>query len=100
MWSDACRLRAPGSGLRAGGRALALPALAIASLVWLIAIVAAPVAAHRAAAESPLAAAAGAVYLAGSIVCHQQARRSFHLEGIQLPVCARCSGIYAAAPFG
>ena len=100
MWSEADGLPAPVSGLRDGGRSLAAPVLAIASLVWLMAVFAAPLAARRAAAGSPLAIAAGTVYLAGSIICHQQARRSFHFEGIQLPVCARCTGIYAAAPFG
>lgn len=100
MWSEVDGRPAPVSGLRAGGRALALPALAIASLVWLMMIFAAPAAARRAAAGSPLAFAGSTIYLAGSIICHQQARRSFHLDGIQLPVCARCTGIYAAAPFG
>jgi len=33
-------------------------------------------------------------------VCHQRASRSFHLWGVQLPVCARCTGLYAAAPLG
>src|ERR1044072_3433249 len=35
------------------------------------------------------------VYAAGSIVCHQRPDRSFHLWSAQMPVCARCSGIYA-----
>ncbi len=41
--------------------------------------------------------AAGLVYVAGRIVCHQRADRSFHAWGVQLPVCARCLGIYGAA---
>lgn len=28
-------------------------------------------------------------------VCHQQPERSFFLNGLQLPLCARCTGIYA-----
>jgi uncharacterized membrane protein len=40
------------------------------------------------------------VYLAGSFVCHQIAERSFHLAGAQLPVCARCTGLYAGAAVG
>jgi uncharacterized membrane protein len=36
-------------------------------------------------------------------ICHQRPERSFFLEGSQLPICARCSGLYAgaaaAAPF-
>jgi uncharacterized membrane protein len=36
-------------------------------------------------------------YAIGSLVCHQRPDRSFHLAGMQLPVCARCTGIYAGA---
>jgi hypothetical protein len=38
-----------------------------------------------------------AVYGVGSVVCHQLPGRSFHLWAAQLPVCARCTGIYAGA---
>ena len=37
------------------------------------------------------------VYLAGSVLCHQLPARSFFLWGVQMPVCARCTGIYAGA---
>ena len=40
------------------------------------------------------------VYLAGSFVCHQIPERSFHLSGVQLPVCARCTGLYLGAAVG
>jgi uncharacterized membrane protein len=40
------------------------------------------------------------VYLAGSLVCHQRPDRSFHYNGAQLPVCARCAGLYAGACLG
>lgn len=40
---------------------------------------------------------AAAVYGIGSIVCHQRPERSFHLFAVQMPVCARCTGIYAGA---
>jgi uncharacterized membrane protein len=40
------------------------------------------------------------VYLAGSLVCHQLPERSFHLSGIQLPVCARCTGLYLGGVLG
>jgi hypothetical protein len=66
-------------------------------VVWLAALVAAPHGLHAA----PGAAArlgAGAVYLAGGVVCHQRPERSFVAAGHPLPVCARCTGIYAAAP--
>ena len=38
-----------------------------------------------------------AIYGVGSLVCHQRPERSFHIWGAQLPVCARCTGIYAGA---
>ena len=40
------------------------------------------------------------VYLAGSFVCHQIPERSFHISGIQFPVCARCTGLYLGAALG
>lgn len=40
------------------------------------------------------------VYLAGGMLCHQDPARSFVLDGHQLPVCARCTGLHLAVPFG
>jgi uncharacterized membrane protein len=40
------------------------------------------------------------VYVVGSLVCHQIPERSFHLSGIQLPVCARCTGLYVGGAVG
>ncbi len=43
----------------------------------------------------------GAVlYGIGSLICHQIPERSFYLAGFQLPVCARCLGIYVGAAAG
>ena len=39
------------------------------------------------------------VYAAAGQVCHQRPERSFHTHGAAWPVCARCSGLYLAAPF-
>ena len=39
-------------------------------------------------------------YLAFHPFCHQLAERSFHVNGIQLAVCARCAGIYAGIFLG
>jgi len=36
-------------------------------------------------------------YLLGSLICHQNPERSFHMAGVQLPVCARCTGVYLGA---
>jgi uncharacterized membrane protein len=47
---------------------------------------------HRA-----LSLGAACVYATGAVVCHQRPERSFFLFGRQLPVCARCIGLYAGA---
>jgi uncharacterized membrane protein len=44
--------------------------------------------------------AGAALYGIGSLVCHQIPERSFYIAGFQLPVCARCIGIYAGVAAG
>jgi uncharacterized membrane protein len=58
---------------------------------WLLLLVAAPF------LTTPVA---GVLYAAGALICHQLPDRSFHLQGIQLPVCARCIGLYGGAAAG
>lgn len=41
-----------------------------------------------------------AAYIAGSLICHQKSERSFHRDGSQYPVCARCLGLYLGAMGG
>lgn len=41
-----------------------------------------------------------AVYLGAGRVCHQRPERTFHTRGSAWPVCARCAGLYLAAPVG
>jgi uncharacterized membrane protein len=65
-----------------------------AAIGWAVALVLAPSIAARP-DTPPLYAFAFGVYAAGSLLCHQLADRSFHLWGVQMPVCARCTGIYA-----
>ena len=67
------------------------PGAAIAASVWLVLLVAAPL------LWTPIA---GVLYAAGSFICHQLPERSFHLQALQLPVCARCLGLYAGGAFG
>jgi uncharacterized membrane protein len=43
---------------------------------------------------------AGILYAAGSLICHQIPERSFHLDAFQLPVCARCFGLYLGGAVG
>ena len=57
----------------------------------------AALAASRPDGSDPLYAFALAVYAAGHVVCHQLPARSFQYWGAVLPVCARCTGIYAGA---
>lgn len=73
--------------------------LCAGALAWLAAIWLAPfgLATGRPRALQ-LAALTG--YAAGARVCHQRADRSFRLSGRPMPVCARCAGLYTAAPFG
>jgi len=40
------------------------------------------------------------LYAAGSVVCHQLPERSFFMDGRQLPVCARCTGLYVSGAAG
>jgi uncharacterized membrane protein len=40
------------------------------------------------------------VYSAAGLICHQRAARSFHLAGVQLPVCGRCTGLYLSGALG
>lgn len=41
--------------------------------------------------------APSAVFPAGSFICHQRPERSFFVHGRQMPVCARCTGLYVGA---
>ena len=39
-------------------------------------------------------------YAVGGVICHQLPDRSFFVDGRQLPVCARCTGLYASGLIG
>lgn len=72
---------------------------------WLVAaaIVAWPVALGAALADRvrpPTTIGGDLVYRTASRVCHQRADRSFVTAGEPWPVCARCTGLYLAAPLG
>jgi uncharacterized membrane protein len=71
-------------------------ALTIAASLWVAVLVAAPIALSRPSLTLP----ATLVYDASSRICHQRPERSFHLAGLQLPVCARCFGLYASGALG
>ena len=72
--------------------------LVVALGCWVFLLVVAPVAiasSHRLAIVP-----AALTYSAGTVVCHQQAVRSFAIAGRQMPVCARCTGLYVSALAG
>lgn len=71
----------------------ARPLLIAATAAWLAVLLAAPLAALG-------AWLAAAVYVVGSVICHQQPERSFQLASAHVPVCARCLGLYAGAALG
>jgi uncharacterized membrane protein len=71
-------------------------AVTIAAVGWLVLVLASPVAVS----SGRFSLIALSTYHAGSLVCHQRPERSFHLAGIQMPVCARCLGLYAAGAAG
>src|SRR5215510_6838555 len=55
--------------------------LALGALCWSVALFAAP----------------SLLYPIGALICHQRPERSFFIHGLQLPVCARCTGLYIGA---
>ncbi len=69
--------------------------LTAGAVVWVAIIVVAPLALAHGYTLFP-----ALVYEAGGPICHQRPERSFHLAGVQLPVCARCFGLYASGAVG
>ena len=70
-------------------------ALVVASGLWVMAVILAPVAIES--RQPVFSLAAAGVYSAGARVCHQRPDRCFRVLGRPMPVCARCTGLYASA---
>lgn len=68
--------------------------LAIGAVGWIAVILAAPFAI---ASPRALSLGAAAVYAGGARICHQRPDRCFWIHGRPMPVCARCTGLYAGA---
>jgi uncharacterized membrane protein len=66
--------------------------LTVVAVVWSILIVVVPV------VRSPTLTAV--VYAGSSRICHQRPERSFHIASTQMPVCARCAGLYVTGAAG
>jgi uncharacterized membrane protein len=74
-------------------------ALTLGAVAWVALLWTAPALARH--AGHPAAGAPAALaYTAGAVVCHQASHRSFHLDGVRTPVCARCAGLYTGAALG
>jgi uncharacterized membrane protein len=72
--------------------------LSIGALAWSATLFVAPAALTS--GNPRLVTAAAAVYSGAGLICHQRAERSFHLAGVQQPVCARCAGLYVSGAAG
>jgi uncharacterized membrane protein len=73
-------------------------ALTAGSLLWSVALLLAPFGLHE---RNPLLSTASAyVYQGAGLICHQRSARSFHVAGVQEPVCARCAGLYFSGAAG
>jgi len=72
-------------------------AFVAASVAWAVILALAPYVASRPHASPAGTAFVVAVYGIGSLICHQRPERSYRLWTAQMPVCARCAGIYFGA---
>ena len=72
-------------------------AVLVAAIGWALLLPLAPFAANRTPPARAWYALAFLIYSVGSVVCHQLPARSFELWSTQMPVCARCTGIYLGA---
>jgi uncharacterized membrane protein len=71
-------------------------AITLAAIVWLSIIIVSP----WALAHGSGRLLAVSAYEIGARICHQRPERSFHLAGVQMPVCARCFGLYVSGALG
>jgi predicted membrane protein DUF2085 len=85
-------LRPTASSLRA--------AFVAAAAAWAALIVLAPFLASRPHGSPVASALILGIYGIGSAICHQLPERSIRLWTVQMPVCARCTGIYFGAVLG
>ena len=82
--------------IRIGARALELGLVAVTAF-WMLALVGATALAGLAHPGLGAYLFSSMVFFTGSLLCHQRPERSFHWWGAQVPVCARCFGIYLGA---
>jgi hypothetical protein len=73
------------------------PAFVAACLAWALLLWLVPFVASRPHATPSGTGLLVAVYAIGGAICHQLPERSYRLWTAQMPVCARCAGIYVGA---
>ena len=71
-----------------------------AILMWMLMLLMVPLLLARETGGRAVTTVAAGTYLVGSLICHQRPDRSFRLWGVQMPVCARCAGLYLGAAVG
>jgi uncharacterized membrane protein len=72
--------------------------LTLGAVLWTATLFVAPAAVLG--THPRLGLAAALVYRGAGLICHQRPERSFHIGGVQQPVCARCAGLYVSGCFG
>jgi len=73
---------------------------AVAAMTWVLTLVAVPFLLAHERGGRPVTVVSAGTYLVGSVVCHQRPDRSFSPWGVQMPVCARCAGLYMGGALG
>ena len=71
-----------------------------ATLMWMLTLVMVPFLLASETSGRAVAVVSAGTYLVGSALCHQRPDRSFRLWDVQMPVCARCVGLYLGAVAG
>lgn len=71
-------------------------ALTAGAILWAALVLWAPYGLH----SDTFGSFAAYLYAGSSHICHQRTERSFALAGVQLPVCARCFGLYLSGAAG
>jgi uncharacterized membrane protein len=70
--------------------------LTVGGVAWVLLVLSAPAALGTEGLSGP----AAYLYAGASSICHQLTERSFTLAAVQLPVCARCFGLYLSGATG